>query len=142
MIREMRRNEIDAVMQIWLEANIEAHSFIPKEYWQKNYDAVKSMILEGVTVYEEDDEVLGFIGIREGYISGIFVKEGRKSEGIGQKLVDDAKEHYQTLTLNVYLDNRQAVKFYLREEFKVTGKEVDLGTGAEAEEYQMIWKQV
>lgn len=139
MMRKMRQSELDTVMQIWLEANISAHPFIPKEYWMSNYEAVRPMIADGVTVYEEGGELLGFMGVRDGYIAGIFVKADRRSEGIGEKLIDYAKEHNAALVLHVYLDNRQAVKFYLREEFTVIDKTVDEATGAA--EYKMEWKK-
>ena len=35
MIRKMEEKDISDVLQIWLETNIKAHSFIDKEYWQK-----------------------------------------------------------------------------------------------------------
>lgn len=138
MIREMKPGELDTVMELWLEANLEAHPFIPDEYWRKNFETVKALISEGVMVYEEMDELLGFIGIRGDYIAGVFVKKGRRSEGIGEKLIDDAKEHHDRLELNVYLENQKAVKFYLREEFKVSSMDVEEATGAA--EYSMVWQ--
>lgn len=139
MIRAMRQDEIEDIMRIWIEANTTAHSFIPQTYWESNFETVKSMVMEGVTVYEEAGEVLGFMGIRDGYIAGIFVKTGRRSEGIGEKLIDEAKAEYSALTLHVYVDNRQAVKFYLREEFRVTDKAANQETGAD--EYKMEWRR-
>ena len=44
MIREMEQADIEAVMQIWLDTNIEAHSFIPEQYWQEHFAAVKKML--------------------------------------------------------------------------------------------------
>ena len=45
MIRKLTTYKLDTVMKIWLETNIEAHSFISKEYWHKNFEMVKKMIL-------------------------------------------------------------------------------------------------
>lgn len=139
MIRGMESGEIDAVMDIWLEANIEAHPFIPSEYWQGNYETVKVLISEGVIVYEEKGRLVGFIGIQDGYIAGIFVRKDRRSEGIGEKLIDYAKERHEMLVLNVYVDNQQAVKFYLREEFTVSNRGVEEATGVA--EYRMEWRK-
>ena len=41
MIRKMEEKDISDVMQIWLETNIKAHSFIEKAYWTSNYEMVK-----------------------------------------------------------------------------------------------------
>lgn len=32
MIREYRKEDLEPVMQIWLESNYEAHDFIDKDY--------------------------------------------------------------------------------------------------------------
>ena len=42
--RPFEKKDIDAVMHIWLSSNLEAHSFIPAEYWRKNTAAVRAMI--------------------------------------------------------------------------------------------------
>lgn len=33
MIRNAKETDIDEIMDIWLNSNIDAHSFVPKEYW-------------------------------------------------------------------------------------------------------------
>ena len=35
MIRIFQAGDLDAVMSIWLNANIEAHHFVDPEYWSK-----------------------------------------------------------------------------------------------------------
>lgn len=42
--------DIDQVTAIWLEANSQAHSFIPAQYWQENLELVKKMLLQAATV--------------------------------------------------------------------------------------------
>ena len=52
MIRKYVDGDIDAVMQIWLNTNIQTHSFISSDYWQSNFDTVKEMIpLAKIYVY-------------------------------------------------------------------------------------------
>lgn len=36
MIRKYADSDIDAVIQIWLNTNIHAHSFISPDYWKNN----------------------------------------------------------------------------------------------------------
>ena len=40
----MEEKDISDVLQIWLETNIKAHSFIDKEYWTGNYEMVKQIL--------------------------------------------------------------------------------------------------
>lgn len=52
MIRKMGEKDISDILQIWLETNIKAHSFIEKEYWIDNYEMVKQILPEAeVYVY-------------------------------------------------------------------------------------------
>lgn len=50
MIRLFEFRDLDKIMNIWLEGNLEAHSFIDAEYWNKNFDSVKS-VLPNAEVY-------------------------------------------------------------------------------------------
>ena len=47
MIRIYQKKDLNDLMQIWLNANMEAHSFIPKEYWISHYDMVKNHAASG-----------------------------------------------------------------------------------------------
>lgn len=105
MIRQYVDGDIDAVMQIWLNTNIQAHSFISPDYWQSNFDMVKEMLpLAEIYVHEVDstNQIDGFIGLNNDYIEGIFVKEATQSKGIGKQLLDYMKKVKSNLRLNVY----------------------------------------
>lgn len=100
MIRKYVDGDIDAVMQIWLNMNIQAHSFISPDYWQSNFDTVKGMMpLAEVYVYEDDctKQIGRFIGMNDNYIEGIFVKKAVQSKGIGKQLLNYTKEGKSTL---------------------------------------------
>ena len=85
MIRKFHRNDLSAVMEIWLETNIQAHSFIPQKYWMDNFEMVKDMLPEAeLYVYEDDNthQADGFIGLTDNYIAGkgtCSVKRGWKT---------------------------------------------------------------
>ncbi len=130
MIRNFKENDIDAVMNIWLETNIAAHDFIESSYWRDNFDDVKKMIPEAsVYAYEEHGEVQGFIGLVDGYIAGIFVRSEHQSKGIGRNLLNYAKSIHNNLSLQVYKKNEGAVQFYLKEDFSITKEQIDESTG-------------
>lgn len=35
MIRPFQPEDLDAVVRLWLDANSQAHSFIPRSYWEE-----------------------------------------------------------------------------------------------------------
>lgn len=140
MVRKMRPAEVDAVADIWLETNIEAHSFVPERYWRDHFEAVKGLLAQAeLYVFEGETGVQGFIGLDAGYIAGLFVKSGARAGGIGKKLLDYAKSGRSRLTLRVYQKNAGAVRFYRREGFTVQEEPVDESTGEP--EYFMLWER-
>ena len=44
MIRKFDEKDLHAVMELWLESNIEAHDFIDSRYWKENYSKVEEML--------------------------------------------------------------------------------------------------
>ena len=140
MIREFKENDLDSIMQIWVDTNMQAHNFIPKEYWINNYDMVKNMLPQAeVYVYEDDEtnQIVGFIGLEDNYIAGIFVRRGVQSKGIGKQLLDYVKCIKPCLNLSVYEKNARAIRFYQREKFMVQSKSVDENTNEK--ELGMSW---
>ena len=120
MIRDYKSSDLESRINIWYQENITAHSFIKKEYWEKNYKLVKNAIPAAkIFVYEQNGEIIGFIGITGNYIAGIFVKQQYHNCGIGTLLIKKAKEVIPGLYLNVYLKNKSAVKFYKRHGFTI-----------------------
>ncbi len=142
MIRKYVDGDIDAVLQIWLNTNIQAHYFISSDYWKNNFDVVKEMLpLAEIYVHEDDcaKQIDGFIGLDDNYIEGIFVKKADQSKGIGKQLLDHVKKVKSTLRLNVYQKNKRAIQFYLREGFGIQSENVDDNTGEK--EFVMAWKR-
>ena len=140
MIRKYSDSDIDAVMQIWLITNIQAHSFMSPDYWKNNFDVVKEMLpLAEIYVHEIDSTngIDGFIGLNDDYIEGIFIKEAGQSKGAGKQLLDHVKKVKPTLRLNVYQKNKRAIQFYLREEFSIQSESLDSNTGEK--ELIMVW---
>ena len=140
MIRSMRKTDADRVADIWLEGNQKAHHFIDAQYWRDNLIPVKEQISQAeVYVWEERNQIQGFIGLSGTYIAGIFVAQEAQSRGIGRQLLDFAKGLRMQLSLCVYRKNVRAVEFYRREGFTVQEEGIDEDTG-EAE-YRMLWKR-
>ena len=140
MIRKLQKADIEKVAAIWLDANIKAHDFIPAQYWKSNFELVKELLLQAtVYVYEDNQEIQGFIGLNEEYIEGIFVSDAMQSQGIGKMLLNYAKGKRNKLRLKVYQKNTRAISFYQREKFELQHSGLDEATGEK--DYGMAWQQ-
>ena len=140
MIRELRKVDINKVAEIWLDTNIKTHYFISAQYWKSNFELVKELLLQStVYVYEDKQEIQGFIGLSNEYIEGIFVSAEMQSQGIGKILLNYVKGKRNKLILNVYQKNTRAISFYQREGFEIQYSGLDEATGEK--DYVMAWQQ-
>lgn len=131
-IKELRREEIDEVMRVWLESTIKAHDFIEKEYWEKNYNVVKEVYIPMAEtfVYYEDKKIKGFISIiNKEFIGALFVDVESQGLGIGSNLLDFVKLRYKNISLAVYKMNEKAVKFYINNGFKIIKEQENEDSG-------------
>lgn len=140
MIRKLRKTDIDKVADIWLATNLKAHSFIPAQYWKSNFELVKELLLQATAyVYEDKQEIQGFVGLNDEYIEGIFVSNEMRSYGIGKALLNYAKNERNKLFLNVYQKNVRAIAFYQREGFEIQNSGFD--EAIKEKEYVMAWQR-
>ena len=140
MIRELRKVDINKVAEIWLDTNIKTHYFISAQYWKSNFELVKELLLQAtVYVYEDKQEIQGFIGLSNEYIEGIFVSAEMQSQGIGKILLNYVQGKRNKLILNVYQKNTRAISFYQREGFEIQYSGLDEATGEK--DYVMAWQQ-
>ncbi|MCI7150062.1 N-acetyltransferase [bacterium] len=138
MIRRFENKDLDQVMSIWLQVNMESHSFIGADYWKDNYEMVKDMIPKAeVLVSEENGQIRGFIGLIDTYIAGIFVRAAEQSKGVGTGLLQTVMKSRDNLRLNVYKKNMRAVSFYQHYGFQIINQGIDESTSEE--EYTMEW---
>ena len=140
MIRKFETQDLDAVMQIWLHGNLDAHPFIPASFWTDHFEMVRDMLPQAELYVHENEatrQIDGFIGLTENHIEGIFVAESARSKGVGKSLLEYAKSCKPYLTLSVYQKNERALAFYRREQFTVQSEGIDKDTN-EAD-IQMLW---
>ena len=140
MIRKFESRDLDAVMQIWLHGNLDAHPFIPASFWTDHFEMVRDMLPQAELYVHENEatrQIDGFIGLTENHIEGIFVAKAARSKGIGKALLDYAKSRRPRLTLGVYQKNERALAFYRREQFAIHSEGIAEDTN-EAE-IQMLW---
>ena len=136
MIRAFQTADLAAITEIWLQENLIAHDFIEDKYWYANLAMVQQAFGQAqIYVYEKQGQILGFIGLQDDYLAGLFVKQTFQGQGIGTKLLDHAKKQVSHLSLHVYCQNKKAVTFYQKAGFKIMDQLFD--ENVQAFEYEM-----
>lgn len=130
IVRPFKADDIEEVMAIWMDCNAEVHHYIPEDYWAAHFDEVRQAILNAaVFIAEENSRIIGFMGIVENYIAGIFIKKEFRSCGAGSKLLNRAKSVSEQLSLDVYAKNRRAWHFYCSNGFTEVERHICPSTG-------------
>ncbi|MFM2487182.1 GNAT family N-acetyltransferase [Enterococcus avium] len=130
--------DLETIAFIWLRSNLESHAFIDRNYWLKNYQTVKaSLTTADLYAYYHNEKIIGFLGLIDEYIAGIFVLQEYRSLGIGGQLLARIKEKHSKLLLSVYQKNERAVQFYLKQGFTIQKETTDYETTEE--EFLMEW---
>ncbi|SJZ57578.1 Acetyltransferase (GNAT) family protein [Pilibacter termitis] len=82
-IININEKQLEELLNIWLYSNLEAHSFIPDKYWYQNLLFVKEALVSAeIYSYIDKDKIIGFIGLSNNYIAGLFVNKDYRGRGI------------------------------------------------------------
>ena len=132
MIRAFRKEDSEAVVALWLEASIQAHAFVGKDYWESKVEDMRTLYLplsEIVVDTDEAGEIMGFMALVEDFLAALFVAPRHQGKGTGTRLLKLAQKMRGTLELSVYAENERAVGFYRKHGFEIVGQGVEEGTG-------------
>ncbi|MBY3788867.1 N-acetyltransferase [Photobacterium carnosum] len=137
MLRKYKENDIESVLEVWLNASIKAHNFVAAEFWTSQVDNMRNIYIPAskTYVYEIEFKVVGFYSLYENSLAAIFVAPEYQGLGIGKKLIGHAKEQRANMKLSVYKDNMASQKFYLSQGFSIVSEQTDENTGHQ--EYTM-----
>lgn len=120
--------DIKRLSTIWFEASLKAHPFIgvPRLVEQRRLVEEEYLPKAETWVASLDGEAVGFISLLDNFIGGIFVAPEWQGIGVGRKLIAYALERNGELSLEVYIANRRAVRFYASLGFReVSRRDVD-----------------
>lgn len=142
LIRPLSRPEdFQDIINIWLEASIQSHSFIPASFWESKVADMCNIYLPSSDLYlaVRDQKVCGFYALNGEQLSALFVKPEVQGEGIGSALLASAMAHQNPLILTVYSANQRSIHFYEEHGFQKVSEQVDSETGAN--EWLMRWEK-
>lgn len=141
-IRPYIAADAEPLADIWLCASLRAHGFISEDYWYANRSRMCSEYLphsHTLVLESEPGQHAGFISLLGRHIAALFVHPYFQGCGYGSALLRYAQKLHDSLTLNVYAENVDALHFYIYHGFTITGSGTNSATGA-AEHY-MLWRR-
>lgn len=102
--------DVMRVGDIWLEASIRAHHFVPEEFWRADHRVMTTEILPQATghVHVTGGVIDDFITLGPEDVHCLFVHVMRQSRGIGSSLLTHAKGTRNRIRLAVYTQNEPA----------------------------------
>lgn len=131
MIRPYASDDLGDLLDVWYQASLIAHSFLPDEFFEseRREIAERWLPMSETIVYEADGRVVGFLSLIGDEVGAIFVDPERQGSGIGRALMDHARGSRTSLTLNVFEANHIGRRFYDAYGFDVVGRQLNEATG-------------
>ncbi|MFV5491762.1 N-acetyltransferase [Acinetobacter sp. ASP199] len=141
IIQKAETEDIHPILDIWLNASLQAHAFIPAIYWEQQLLPMHDLYLPLAENYviKENHTVQGFASLlrSEQVLAALFIHPDQQGKGYGARLLDFLKQQCEQLHLNVYTANTPAVHFYQKHGFKMIHQGIDHNTGQA--ELSMSW---
>ncbi|CAJ1772753.1 Peptidyl-lysine N-acetyltransferase YjaB [Aeromonas salmonicida] len=123
-IEQAKTRDHSTLISLW-EASVRAtHHFLP----EAEIDALKPLILEhyfaavDLVCARDETGITGFCGVHDGNIKMLFLAPEARGRGIGRLLVAHAISRQGATRVDVNEQNVQALGFYQRMGFVVTGR--------------------
>lgn len=130
MITAAKEKDFPAIIELWERSVRATHHFLPEEYLQQIKDLLPS-ILPAVKLFilHDRNQIAGFLGVAENKIEMLFIHPDRRGKGIGRQLTEFAIRELQANKVDVNEQNEQALGFYQRMGFVVSGRDETDGLG-------------
>lgn len=115
-IRRYEPADLNEMARIWLEASRVGHPFLDAAVLQRQFELVRDIYLPQAETWVAYDGTapVGFIGLLDNFIGGLFVDPVKHGTGAGRALVEHAAALKGPLNVDVYALNVAALGFYRR----------------------------
>lgn len=117
-------DELPELVAVWRRSVTATHDFLQPDEIDFYAARMATEYLPAVelTVADANGAVVGFSGTTDGRLEMLFVDDGWRGRGVGALLLHEALRRHPALELDVNEENPQAVRFYERQGFVVTGR--------------------
>lgn len=131
MIRTLKSVDIATIKDLYIKSNSAVNLNVPEDHFQKDSIFFINETLHKCEnmVFEENGKVLGIISVSHDYIEGLFVLPKYWNKGIGSELLNHVLKIKNELRLQVYENNPNAIRFYQKHGFEITGGGICQMTG-------------
>lgn len=123
MIRRIEVADYPRLVEIWESAVVNTHDFLKKEdflYYKKRVSSYFPYV--SLFGFEQDDKLVGFIGISGGNMEMLFIDNDYRGKGVGRQLILYAISELDVTKADVNEQNIQAVGFYEHMGFHVVAR--------------------
>lgn len=123
-IRMSRGEDRQRVIEIWCSAVDATHEFLSAEDRTAIGHEVEQLLpqLPLWLAVDDNGRPLAFMALSGSHMDSLFVDAAYRGRGIGRRLVEHARAMHSVLTTDVNEQNPQALGFYERLGFRVTGR--------------------
>ncbi|ESQ87718.1 hypothetical protein ABAC460_18770 [Asticcacaulis sp. AC460] len=125
ILRKVRDSDRLGLFDVWRTSVKATHHFLTQQDFENiaalvadHYLAVADLWL----VVDADDLAIAFMGLTDNSLDSLFVSPAHTGRGIGRRLTEHAASLAGPLIVDVNEQNSQAVGFYERMGFRVTGR--------------------
>ncbi|WP_417310104.1 GNAT family N-acetyltransferase [Devosia sp.] len=142
VIRPFTGADTESLSGIWLAASRQAHPFIGEQTLVAQRHAIEHTYLPAAQtlVADSDGTPVGFISLLGDFVGGLFVAPSFQGQGIGRRLLAHAMAGRTELMLEVYIENRDALRFYLRQGFREISRRPVDDSGLPFENARLVWR--
>ena len=136
MIRPLETSDYACLMEIWQSAVLNTHDFLTKEDFLYYKDMLPTYFQHvRLFGYEQDNVLIGFIGVSEDKLEMLFIDNKHRGTGVGRALISYAIEELHVTKVDVNEQNTQAIGFYTHIGFEVYAR---FDFDAEGKEYPIL----
>lgn len=127
MIRKHKSSDLEDILNVWFQSSTRAHHFLSDDFVEKVKHDIRDLYIPGseTWVFEENNDVIGFISMVGNEIGGLFVLPIHQSKGIGRNLIDFILKKYSTIEVEVFKSNNSGRAFYKKYGFTFVSEEYD-----------------
>lgn len=117
--------DAEAIHDVWARAVKATHDFLPSDQFDEISKVVRNEYAPKaeLTLAVLDGRIVGFLGVTQSNVDGLFVDPDVFGRGVGRALIEFARKTADSpLTVDVNEQNAQACGFYKHMGFQVIGR--------------------